>query len=209
MSVTQSIKTYLSRHKKGEPFGIDSLYRFGEKATVQKAVSRLVKEGELISVARGIYMRPKPLALNPKKSVKASPSKVAKVWAKQHGRKLVEQPQEAAYWLGFQTQAPMSKIFWSDSSNKEFSVGNAKAVIRKVSTSKLKWANKPEGVFLRGMMAVPASNVSGEHIKNAFKRLNVKTSEAKVKILETVKKSHEVSSDWKRLIDDVEKEFRA
>ena len=51
--------------QRGTPFTIEKFYSLGSVTAVQKAMSRLTKEGEIVRVAKGIYSRPKPLAALP------------------------------------------------------------------------------------------------------------------------------------------------
>ena len=114
MSVAIKVSSRVDRMRRGVPFSITGFYSLGSKVAVQKAMSRLVQEGVLERVAKGFYVRPKPLPSMPSIKTTASADQVAKVWAKEHGYKLVTQGQESAYRLGFQTQAPMKKVYWTN-----------------------------------------------------------------------------------------------
>ncbi|PWD09160.1 hypothetical protein C4813_23895, partial [Salmonella enterica subsp. enterica serovar Rubislaw] len=106
MSVAALARQRVHRMKRGVPFSISGFYSLGSRASVQQAMSRLVKEGLLVRVERGFYSRPKPLKNLPSVNVVASANAVAAPWAKERGSKITLQGLAAASRLGPQTQAP-------------------------------------------------------------------------------------------------------
>ena len=54
------------------------------------------------------------MASVPSIKLTASAEQVAKKWAQQNGYKLVRQGVDSAYRLGFQTQAPIKTVFWTN-----------------------------------------------------------------------------------------------
>ncbi|HCS65056.1 MAG TPA: hypothetical protein DIW64_13865 [Cellvibrio sp.] len=180
MSAAQKVLTRLNRMQRGVPFPIDSFYGLGSETSVQKAFSRLVKEGVVTRVSKGFYARPKPLPSLPSIKTTASASEVARAWAKKHGYKLVSQGLESAYRLGFQTQAPMKTVFWSNGPTREFKIGNQVVEVRHIAERKLRWENKPEGALLRGLLVTPPQSVEVSDLKRAVQRLSLNASEVKM-----------------------------
>lgn len=179
MSIAIKVSSRVDRMRRGVPFSIAGFYSLGSKAAVQKAMSRLAQEGVLERVAKGFYVRPKPLPSIPSIKTTASAEQVAKVWAKEHGYKLVSQGQESAYRLGFQTQAPMKKVYWTNGPTREFRVGNQVVEVRHVSDQKLRWEKKPEGKLLRGLLVTPPESVEASSLKKATQRLSLSTEETR------------------------------
>lgn len=99
MSVSALVCNRVSRMKRGFPFSIEKFYILGTTTSVQKAMSRLAKEGVIVRVPKGIYSRPKPLPNFPSIKIAAKAEEVAKTWARTHHCKLVPQGLEAAYRL--------------------------------------------------------------------------------------------------------------
>ncbi|WP_353620549.1 DUF6088 family protein [Pseudomonas sp. MWU13-3659] len=83
MSVAESIASHIKYLPKGKPFTIDRFIEAGSRASVDKALSRLVQAGTLERVARGVYMRPKASPYVGK--VRPSPTTVMMVIAKARG----------------------------------------------------------------------------------------------------------------------------
>ncbi|MDP2522961.1 DUF6088 family protein [Neptunomonas phycophila] len=179
MSVAGNVASRINRMKRGIPFSITGFYSLGSNTSVQKAISRLAKEGVVERVSKGFYVRPKPLPSIPSIKTTASADQVAKVWAKEHSYKLVSQGQEAAYRLGLQTQAPMKTVYWSNGPSREFRIGNQVVEVRHISDQKLRWAKGPEGVLLRGLLVTPPEFVDLAGLKKAARRLSLTPSETK------------------------------
>ncbi len=59
MSVSESIFNRIKHMPKGKPFSGALFVQAGSRASVDKALSRMVLRGLLERVARGVYMRPK------------------------------------------------------------------------------------------------------------------------------------------------------
>ena len=179
MSVSEKISARLQRMKRGTPFSINGFYSLGSHTSVQKAMSRLTKEGIITRVSRGYYVRPKPLKSVPPIQMTTSAEQVARAWARDNGYKLVHQGQESAYRLGLQTQAPVKTIFWSNGPSRRFSIGNEVVEIRHTGKQKLRWAGLPEGALLRSLSVLLPESVELPALLTAFKRLSLSEQEAK------------------------------
>ncbi|WP_235282196.1 DUF6088 family protein [Thalassotalea sp. ND16A] len=164
--------------KRGVPFSIERFYSLGTTTSVQKAMSRLAKEGKVVRVAKGIYSRPKPLASIPSIKITAKAEDIAKTWARTHHYKLVPQGLEAAYRLGMQTQAPVKAVYWTTGPSREFKVGNEVVQVKHTTATKLRWENKPEGTLFRGLLSLSAEYTPVSTLKVAIKRLNLNEKEA-------------------------------
>ncbi|KGJ90461.1 hypothetical protein ND16A_1857 [Thalassotalea sp. ND16A] len=178
MSVAVLVSNRLFRMKRGVPFSIERFYSLGTTTSVQKAMSRLAKEGKVVRVAKGIYSRPKPLASIPSIKITAKAEDIAKTWARTHHYKLVPQGLEAAYRLGMQTQAPVKAVYWTTGPSREFKVGNEVVQVKHTTATKLRWENKPEGTLFRGLLSLSAEYTPVSTLKVAIKRLNLNEKEA-------------------------------
>lgn len=168
--------------KRGLPFSITGFYSLGSRAAVQQAMSRLAKAGEIERVTRGLYMRPKFLTSLPSIKIKVSAEQIAKSWGKEHGYNLVSQGEESAYRLGFQTQSPMQKVFWSNGPSRKFRVGQQVVEVRHASRQKLRWRNSSEGELLRGLLVTPPESLEVSDLKQAVERLSLSASEVQLTI---------------------------
>lgn len=205
MSVSESVNNRVLRMKLGVPFSIHGFYKLGSLTSVQKAMSRLAKEGVVARVSKGFYVRPKPLVSIPSIKTTASAEQVAKVWAKENGYKLVRQGQEAAYRLGLQTQAPIKSIYWTNGPAREFKIGNERVQVKHISEKKLRWAGKPEGALLRSLIVMSPESVELASIKTAIKRLSLTGQEA-VSILHKLSELV-VLQNWRHKLQEFERQL--
>ena len=204
MSAAGKIARRLGHTKRGVPFSVSQFQELGSSAAVQKTFSRLAKEGAVVRVAKGIYVRPKSLDSIPAIKVTASAEQVAKKWAKQHGYTLVKQGVESAYRLGLQTQAPVKTVFWTNGGSRTFSVGNDVVEVRHVAASKLRWKTLPEGELLRSLTVTPANSVSLNGLRQAIKRLQLSEAESR-KVIGKLKSIH-LPEGWHSKLEQFEKE---
>lgn len=165
---------------RGVPFAIAGFYSLGSRTSVQKVMSRLAQEGVVERVSKGLYVRPKTLPSIPSIKTTASAEQVAKAWAKERGYKLVIQGEAAAYRLGFQTQAPMKTVYWSNGPSRQFRIGNQVVEVCHVSRQKLRWGNAVEGIFLRALLVTPSESMKLSSLKRAVQRLSLSPEETRL-----------------------------
>lgn len=207
MSVSALIANKLSRMKRGVPFSLENFYSLGTTASVQKAMSRLTKQGKLARVAKGIYSRPKPLVSIPSIKITAKAEDVAKTWARIHKYKIAPQGLEAAYRLGMQTQAPVKTVYWTTGPSREFQVGNEIVQVKHTTETKLQWINKPEGDLFRGLLSLSPEHTPVSTLLIAMKRLNLQEKEA-IQIIQ--KLSHiPALKMWKHKLNQLESTLRS
>lgn len=202
MSISAKVTRRIQRMKRGVPFSITRFYELGSETAVQKALSRLNEEGVITRVAKGMYVRPKPLPSLPSIKVKTSAVTIARMWAKEHHYSLVSQGQEAAYRLGLQTQAPVKTIFWSDGPSRTFTVGNEVVEVRHITKQKLRWNGRPEGELLRGLSVTPPTAVALSTLRKAFKRLGLSNQESQI-VVERLKASS-LPKAWQEKLTELE-----
>lgn len=202
MSVQAKITSRIQRMKRGVPFSIAVFYELGSVTSVQKAFSRLSKEGVIERASKGFYVRPKPLANIPSVKVTTSAEQVARAWARKNNHKLVSQGLEAAYRIGFQTQAPMKKIFWTSGPTRKFKMGNEVVEARHITPSKLNWGEKPEGLLLRSMNVTSPESVGVSGLKTAFSRLSL--SPIEVRVVVNKLRNSKLPSEWEHTLTHYE-----
>lgn len=108
MSVAESIKQRVLRMQRGEPFTNTRFLKLGSRSAVDKALSRLVEEGVIQRVARGVFVRPKKSRFIG--SVMPEVSRVIEVIAKDHGETVQVHGAEAARRFKLSTQMPTTLV---------------------------------------------------------------------------------------------------
>ena len=124
MSVAENIKTKVLRMQKGEPFTTNRFLNLGPRPAVDKAISRLVEEGVMERVARGVFVRPKKNRFVGK--VMPDVSRVVEAIAKGNGETIQVHGAEAARRFRISTQMPTKPIYYTSGPSREVQVGNLK-----------------------------------------------------------------------------------
>jgi len=207
MSTAMKVNSRINRMKRGVPFAITGFYALGSHTSVQKALSRLTKEKLIERVSKGIYVRPKPLESIPSINVGASALQVAYIWAKTHGYKITSQGVEEAYRLGFQNQAPVKTVLWSNGPSRQFKVGHEIVEIRHTTNTKLRWINQPVGMLLRGMAATPPESVKMQVLEAALERLSLSKAESRNALKKL--QSTQLVQAWQRKLQSLEQVLAA
>ena len=109
------------RAKRG-PVPTRDFLDLGNRAAVDKALSRLAQEGKIRRIQRGLYDLPrKSKLLN--QPVMPSPDQLVRAWAKNNGLKVVPSGASAANALGLSTQVPAKIIYYTNGRTQTLKLG--------------------------------------------------------------------------------------
>jgi len=151
MSVTASISNRIKHMPKGKPFASAVFAQVGTRASVDKALSRMVLSGSLERVARGVYMRPKQSEYTGRK-VRATPLAVMSAIARARGETIQVHGVEAARRLGLSTQMQVLPTYYTSGSTREIKIGEAVVRLRHASPERLQQAGTKVGAALIALM---------------------------------------------------------
>lgn len=151
MSASESISNRIKHMPKGKPFAGALFAQAGTRASVDKALSRMVLRGLLERVARGVYMRPKQSEYTGRK-VRANPIQVMEVIARARGETIQMHGAEAVRRLGLSTQMQVVPTYYTSGSTREIRIGNAVVRLRHASNQRLQHAGTRVGVALTALM---------------------------------------------------------
>ncbi len=98
------------------------LLDLGPRAAVDQALSRLVRQGRIQRVQRGLYAWPRTGTLL-KRPVVPAPDELAQAWAKKNGLRLVPSGAYAANLLGLTTQVPAKIIYYTNGRTRTLTLG--------------------------------------------------------------------------------------
>jgi predicted transcriptional regulator of viral defense system len=120
---TQAILKYLASKGEGHVFGIADVLRFGSRTSVDKCLSRLVMDGKLLRLSRGLYASPR----NSNKYSKAPDFyTVLEAYIRLKNLKVANSEAAALNNLGLSTQVPARIVYLTDSRSRIFKYGNYK-----------------------------------------------------------------------------------
>lgn len=164
MSVAESIKQRVLRVQRGEPFTNTRFLKLGSRSAVDKALSRLVEEGVIQRVARGVFVRPKKSRFIG--NVMPEVSRVVKVIAKDHGETVQVHGAEAARRFKLSTQMPTTPVYYTSGPSREIRVGNLTVkLIHTTSHRKLQHAGKKPGLAISALWYMGKDNIDAEVVR--------------------------------------------
>lgn len=164
MSVANNIRNWVQRMPRGEPFTNNRFLKLGSRSAVDKAISRLVDEGVIERVVRGVFVRPRKSRFVG--NVMPEVSRVIEVIAKSHGETIQVHGAEAARRFKISTQMPTRPVYYTSGSSREIRIG--KLIVKLMHTSshrKLQHAGKKPGLALTALWYLGKEQVNAETIR--------------------------------------------
>lgn len=172
MSVAKSIATRIKHLPKGKPFARILFAQTGSRASVDKALSRMVLSGNLERVARGVYMRPKQSKYTGRK-VRANPIAVMEAVARARGETIQLHGIEAVRRLGLSTQMQILPIYYTSGPSREIKIGNAEIRLRHASPQRLQYAGTQIGLALTASLYLGKKGLTEQAVKKIFNSLSI------------------------------------
>ena len=130
----------------------------GTRAAIDQALSRLVKDGKIRRLARGLYDLPQihpvlgPLSPNPDAIATAATEHV--------GHRLQISPARAANALGLSSQVPAKMVYLTDGSSRKIKIGQQVIYLKHAGPRALLGAGTKAGIALQALRAVGKDHVS-------------------------------------------------
>lgn len=146
--VSQAILAETARLPEGAPITAKALLHLGERAAVDQALSRLVKRGQLLRAARGIYVRPVTSRFGTRAP---SVDRVVEAVAQSKNETVALQGAAAANHLGLTTQVPMRSVYLTSGPSRTLRLGKQVVELRHAERWKLALAGRPAGEAVRAL----------------------------------------------------------
>ena len=145
------------------------LLKLGSRAQVNRTLSRLVKEGVIRRIFRGMFVRPRKSRFFG--SVMPDADEIVKVLARDRGETIQKQGAEAVNLLGLCTQMPVLPIFWTSGPSREFRIGKLPVKLKHVSPRKLQMAGQAPGLALSALWCLGKDMVNTDVVRTIQKKL--------------------------------------
>ena len=163
MTTAEAIKLKIHRLPKGKPFTGSRFQKLGARSAVDKTLSRLVEDGEIQRLSRGVFMRPKQSRFIG--TVMPEVSEVVEVIAKSHGETIQVHGAEAARRFKLSTQMPTSPVFYTSGPSRSLHVGNITVkMMHTTSHRRLQFAGKKTGLALSALWYLGKEGTTQENI---------------------------------------------
>ena len=159
MTTAKAIRTEIRKLPKGKPFTNSSFLKFGSHGAVDRALSRLVAEGEIKRLARGVFARPQKN--RHVGDVVPDIFEVVKIIAKNNHETIQVHGAEAARRFKLSTQVPIVPVFYTNGSSRSIEIDNVTVkMLHTSSQRRLQFAGKKIGLALSALWYLGKDNVN-------------------------------------------------
>jgi predicted transcriptional regulator of viral defense system len=163
VSIEKQIIIKIKKAKGGSLFFIDNFASIANAKSVNKALERLAKSGELHRVATGIYVRPKKdtvLGI-----VFPSIDEIAVAIAKRDKARIIPTGSYAMYKLGLTTQVPLNVVYYTDASSRKIKIGKQTITFKKASSKNVAAIGDISKLVIQALKTIGKDNVKEEEIQ--------------------------------------------
>lgn len=153
-SLAQQILAHAAAIPEGAGLSAKALLHLGSRASVDQALSRLARSGDLLRAGRGVYVLPV------KRKFGARAPEVGKVvqgWASQRGETVVGSGAAAASALGLTTQVPVRQVFLTSGRSRKLKLGSQTIELKHAPPWQLLFPGQPAGEVIRSLAWVGPS----------------------------------------------------
>jgi Family of unknown function (DUF6088) len=147
-SVSERIELITQSAPEGATLSAKNFLHLGSRAAVDQALSRLAREGRMLRVARGVYVRPIEGKFG---SRPPSPEKVVEAFAALKGETVASSGAAAANAMGLTTQVPVRQVYLTSGPNRELRVGGQVIEFQHAPAWQLALSERPAGTALRAL----------------------------------------------------------
>jgi hypothetical protein len=125
--LSRQILTHVAALGEGEPITAKGLLHLGARAAVDQALTRLARRGDLMRIARGLYVRPVATRFGPRAP---AAEKVVQALGRAFGEVVVQNGAAIANGLGLTTQVPVRPVYLTSGPSRRLSLGKQKVELR-------------------------------------------------------------------------------
>lgn len=169
MNLADRILSYARSRGKGWVFTPKHLLALSNRAAIDQSLHRLVQQGLIRRIARGIYDIP---VVHPTfGQLSPNADAIVQAVADASGSKLQISPARAANLLGLSTQVPAKLVYLTDGSSRQLKVGNQILQLKHASRRTLLGAGRPAGVAYQALRSVRNSDDPDRALRHLHKNL--------------------------------------
>jgi hypothetical protein len=158
---------------RGKVFTPKDFLNLGSRDAVDQALSRLVKEGSVQRLGRGLYHYPRT---NRRLGIPIAPDvdEIADALARQTGSRVAPSGAMAANRLGLSTQVPARPVYLTDGRSKQVRVGDMVFVVKHVSPKELPIGSRTSTTVLQALRYLGKDGVDAQVMAKIRKALSPK-----------------------------------
>lgn len=173
-SIEDNILTAIQTKGRGSVFFPSDFTSYGEVKAVGKSLERLTAKGDIVRLARGIYLYPEIDTVLGLGILMPSIEQIAETIARRDKARIVPTGIYAMNKLGLSTQVPMNVVYLTDGAPRKVSLGNGRSIQFKYTTPRnLAFTNPLAMLVTFALKEVGKDNVTediAKHIKSVLQK---------------------------------------
>lgn len=147
---------------RGTLFFVENFLTIGTAKAMAKALERLTKQGELVRVARGIYVRPEidPVIGPITPGIEA----VAEAIARRDKARIMPTGAYALNRLGLSTQVPLNVVYLTDGAARKIKIGKRTITFKKATPKNVAAIGEISGLAIQALKSIGKKKVNTDEI---------------------------------------------
>jgi len=191
-SIEHKVLTKFKKAKRGSVFFNSDFVAYGAAKSVNKALDRLIEKGEIIRVARGIYIRPQEskflgITLSP------TTEDIARAIARRDRARIIPTGAYALNALGLSTQVPLNIVYLTNGSARKIIIGKRKILFKKTSPKNLEAIGEISSLVIQALKEIGINNATE---KELLKIISILKKEKKERLEHDIR----LAPEWIRSI---------
>ena len=147
-SLPRQIMDYADALSEGSLLCPNAFLHLGSRAAVDQALSRLSRNGSLMRVCQGVYVRPVQTRFGPRPpAVEKVIASLSALW----GETIVPSGGAEANALGLTTQVPVRSVYITSGPSRRLALGNLSVELRRAPRWQLTAPHRPAGAAIRAL----------------------------------------------------------
>lgn len=190
-SIDDEIIIKFKKARRGSLFFTEDFLVFGTAKAAAKVLERLVKKGEIVRVARGIYTRQAEDPLLGK--LLPTTEAIAEAIRRRDKARIIPMGSMALNALGLSTQVPMNVVYLTDGVARKINIGRRKIVFKKTAPRNLAAIGKISSLVIQALKEIGKDAVTEKDVAIVLKHLKKE---------ETNRLEHDIrlAPEWIRII---------
>ena len=166
-SLSQQIMQLVEEAPEGAPLCSNALLDLGKRPAIDQALSRLARNGSLLRIGQGVYVRPVMTRFGPRPpSIEKVIPALAKLW----NETIVPDGSHSANVLGLTTQVPIQPVYLTSGRDRKLRLGEQTVLLRHAPAWQLIAPGRPAGDAIRALGWLGPAAVA-EHIGAVNRKL--------------------------------------
>lgn len=177
MNAMQTIREKIGAVPDGSILTIHDFYGIADRNNTKQCISRLIKEGVLNRVCKGIYQKPKYIRILDSYA-SADPLLVAEALVRENGWSIAPSGNAALNILGLDTQIPMRIVYVSSGPNRRYEWGKTSIEFQHRSSKEIGPFSEITALVIQALKTIGQGNIQDWHVGRMQSLLTEKDRDA-------------------------------